>query len=256
MPVQTIQVHLLPQTVDAETLDGSCVIVIDVFRASTTIVHALANGARKMILVRSSEIARSLVASSPQPLLTAGEFKAVKPEGFDFGNSPAEFSFESVHGRDIVFTTTIGTVALSKVVGASAVMVGCFANISAIVRAARTTGLAIQIVCAGTRNRPSLEDTLAAGAMAEMFLRTGDYTLFGDDSTRMVAMIIKDLGPSAFTDLARTSVAADRLHRLGFDHDVSTALVWDTHSVVPEVLSDETFESNPIIALQNPVASK
>ncbi len=188
--------------------------------------------------------------------MIAGEFQAVKLEGFDLGNSPAEFSCERVHGRDIVFTTTNGTVALSKVAGAAAVMVGCFANISAIVRAARTTGLAIQIVCAGTRNRPSLEDTLAAGAMAEMFLRTGDYTLFEDDSTRMVAMIIKDLGPSTLTDIARTSVAAGRLRRLGFDRDISTALVWDTHSVVPEVLSAETFESNPIIALQNPVASQ
>lgn len=250
MTKRTVHIHLLPQTLRKEDLIDACVVVIDVFRASTTIVYALANGATKVIPVAGIEDAEALAESSCEPLLIAGERNAIKLDGCDLGNSPLEYSPERVNGRAIILTTSNGTAALSHVVGASLVIVGCFANISASVAAAYESGRVVHLVCSGTNNGPSLEDALAAGAMAMALIQHETYLLSDDDLTQLVSALAERLGPVAaeFESVGRRSISARRLYRLGLEADITTALNWNTHTIVPRLVEQSTFGIPIILA--------
>lgn len=135
---------------------------------------ALSNGAAEIIPV--SEIPEALALRKADPkLLLAGErggFRIGKAQtgsiDFDFGNSPREFAAEKVKGRRIAITTTNGTRALRACTHATEVQVGSFLNMSALAkRVARSRVKDVLIVCAGTAEEASLEDTLAAGALCE-----------------------------------------------------------------------------------------
>jgi len=94
-------------------------VVVDVLRFTTSACYALANGARSIVPCETLEQALLVKAATPD-LLLAGERNAVRPEGFDFGNSPLEFTRDAVQGRDLVWTTTNGTRAITMLLGGTA----------------------------------------------------------------------------------------------------------------------------------------
>lgn len=147
---------------------GSCVVAIDVLRASTTIVTALRNGCLEAIPVATIDDARRVAASRPGALL-CGERRGKRIEGFDLGNSPHEYSRQAVDGRTLVLSTTNGTVLLKKYDGFERV-VGCFANLRTLVPwlLERSIDRGVHIACAGKLNRPGLEDIACAGAMVSL----------------------------------------------------------------------------------------
>jgi 2-phosphosulfolactate phosphatase len=140
-------------------------IVIDVLRSTSTIATALANGARAILPAASTEdalqIARSLGRDG---VLLCGERRNVRIEGFDLGNSPAEFGREVVEGRTLVMCTTNGTSALLATGGARAVYVASFLNLGAVVEELRRDGGDPVFVCAGRSGLVGLDDVLCAGA--------------------------------------------------------------------------------------------
>jgi 2-phosphosulfolactate phosphatase len=149
-------------------------VVFDILRATTTMVTALANGAREIIPV--AEIAEALSVRQQRPeVLLAGErdgwrIRADRTGGvdFDLGNSPREFTPAAVGGRTIVMTTTNGTRALRACAGAEAVLAASFLNLRATVQWLRDRNPAsVILVCGGTHEEPALEDILAAGAVCE-----------------------------------------------------------------------------------------
>lgn len=148
------------------------IIVIDVLRCSTTIVTALTNGAESIIPTKSVKKARMLHKSHPEYLL-AGERRGIKPKGFDFGNSPLEFSSEVIKGKDIILTTTSGTKAIVLSKDAKWVLIGTFTNAKAVAKTAFTItekeGIGISIVLSGKEGKFSLEDFLCAGLLVEKF---------------------------------------------------------------------------------------
>lgn len=156
-------------------LSKTVCVVFDVLRATSSMLNALANGAEAVIPV--SEIPEALAVRKEHPKVAlAGERGGVRirnaqPGGidFDFGNSPREFQGDSVRGKTIAWTTTNGTRALRASVGAKHVFIGSFANLHALaawVRESRPPHLLL--VCAGTGEEAAYEDTLAAGALADL----------------------------------------------------------------------------------------
>ena len=145
--------------------EGFAAVVIDVLRASTTIITALANGAARVIPLTTVEEARARREMEPGALL-GGERNAVPPPGFDLGNSPREYTPERVKDKTIILTTTNGTRACeaADTAGASAVVIGSFVNQQAVVEFCRSfrdrCSLFVQAVRA-----VSLEDSLYAGAV-------------------------------------------------------------------------------------------
>ena len=155
-------------------LGGSVCVVFDVLRATTTMVTALASGAKEIIPV--AEIAEALALRKERPeVLLAGERDGVRIRAkltgsidFDLGNSPREFTAQAVGGRTLVMTTTNGTRALRACAGAKAVLVGSFLNLRATTQWLRQHEPAgLVLVCSGTYEEPALEDILAAGAVCE-----------------------------------------------------------------------------------------
>jgi 2-phosphosulfolactate phosphatase len=147
-------------------LAGVSAVVIDVIRASTTIVTALAHGARAVRPVATPDEARALARRWPgDPALLGGERGGEPPPGFDCGNSPAEYTPERVRGRTVIFTTTNGTRALLAVEGAKQVAVGGFVNASAVVDWLGRQATEVLLVCAGETGRFCLEDAACAGLL-------------------------------------------------------------------------------------------
>ena len=149
-------------------------VVFDVLRATSTMVTALANGAREIIPV--CEIAEAVALRQARPdLLLAGERDGVRilraqtgSVDFDLGNSPREFTRERVAGRSIAMTTTNGTRALQACRGAQRVLVGSFLNLGAVAEwLARERPESLLIVCSGTHEEAAYEDVLGAGALCD-----------------------------------------------------------------------------------------
>lgn len=216
-------------------LHDRVVLVVDVLRASTSIAAALSNGARAVIPFEGVDEAitraRSLERSE---VLLAGERKMAPIPGFDLGNSPREFTADVVHGKTVVMTTSNGTAALANSVGAAEVLVGAFANYSAVLawlRAAARAGKSLTIVCAGTNGRFALEDAICAGRFVRGVARRGIQPELGDAAS-VAAMIDRRMGAD-LTVVLRDSEHGRALIDAGLGDDVTYCAGLDTHPVVP-----------------------
>src|ERR1044071_5311850 len=148
-----VDVFFTPQEVTPGGVSGRVVAVIDVLRASTSIAVALANGARTIIPLESSEEVVSRAKSLERSAVRlAGERKMGKVPGFDFRNSPLEFTKDAVEGKTLFMSTTNGTAAILAVQGARDVVIASYVNVTAVLsmlRAALRGGSDVTIVCAG-----------------------------------------------------------------------------------------------------------
>src|SRR3989442_4810711 len=164
-----IAVYFTPLGLNAGELGGRGVVVIDVLRATTTIVAAVANGAKAVVPAASSEEAVRLTANlAKDGFVLAGERKSLKIEGFGLGNSPREMTPEAVGGKTIVLATTNGTPALVAAQGGDPVLVGAAVNFKALVARARQVFAQrgeLIIVCAGRDKQFALEDAYTAGLL-------------------------------------------------------------------------------------------
>jgi 2-phosphosulfolactate phosphatase len=148
----------------AETVRAPVAVVVDVLRATSTIVQALASGYRRVLCCAEIDEARELRERLGEGVL-AGERLAQAIPGFDLGNSPAEFV--EPRGETVILTTTNGTrTIVAAAAGAEAVLVGSLLNLAAVADAARDSGAAVEVVCAGVDGRFTLDDAYCAGRIA------------------------------------------------------------------------------------------
>lgn len=163
-----VEVFLTGHTVTDADVKGHTAIVIDVLRTSSTIVTALVHGARAVIPVADMAEAGKIAANlDPSSFLMGGERGGEKIEGYHLGNSPLEYTRDTLEDRTLILNTTNGTPALVHARSAERLFVGCFLNVSRVVDAARSAGDDVALICAGWRNRISLEDTLCAGLILD-----------------------------------------------------------------------------------------
>ena len=152
-----ILVYTLPKFSNPEALAGGTAVVIDVLRASTTIIYALQAGANAVIPCQEIDEARRIAAGfSPDEKILGGERGGMPIEGFDLGNSPEEFTPERVRGKTVVFTTTNGTQALLHVKRAKRILLGAFVNATAVVQHLKGQE-DVHLLCAGTDGQPTDE---------------------------------------------------------------------------------------------------
>jgi 2-phosphosulfolactate phosphatase len=229
-----IDVALTLEEVRGMPLAGVTAIVLDVVRASTTIVTALAGGARAVVPVATPEEARVLGrGGSVGAALVGGERGGAPPPGFDHGNSPAEYAPERVRGRTVVFTTTNGTRALLALHGARRIAVGGFVNAAGVARwVAAEPGDAL-LVCAGERGRFCLEDAVCAGLLVSR-LATVDGAL--TDAARAARALWERYAGDLGAMLAHAAWA-QALVEQGRGADLPLCVALDVHDVVP-VLRD------------------
>lgn len=165
---------------------GRAAVVLDVLRASSTMITALANGARAIVLAATPGEAREHAAKLPVgSFVLGGERHGIRLEGFNFGNSPREYSRENVNGKSVVFTTTNGTEALRACAreGAASIWVGSLLNVGAIARALTESGTDGVLVGAGTEGTQGTDDAYGAGAIIAAVLELEAWEL--DDSATL-----------------------------------------------------------------------
>ena len=229
-----IDVALTLEEAHAVSLSGVTAVVLDVVRASTTIVTALAGGARAVLPVATPDEARARGrAAAAGTVLVGGERGGAPPPGFDCGNSPADYPPERVRDRTVVFTTTNGTRALLAVAGARRVAVGGFVNAAAVVRWAADEPGDVLLVCAGEKGRFCLEDAVCAGLLVAR-LAPGAEAL--TDAAR-AARALWDRYADDLPGLLADAAWAQALVGQGRGSDLPLCVALDVHDVVP-VLRD------------------
>lgn len=221
-----------PTELDPALLPGAAVVVIDVVRATTSMVEALANGARAIYPTSSAEEAVKLASSlGREDTLLCGERKGVKVEGFHLGNSPSEFGPDVVRGKRLVMSTTNGTVALADVVEARRVLACALTNLGAVADAVRGEEDVI-VLCAGRMGRFSIDDAVCAGHLLRR-LGADPQEPEHNDAARAALALAGAIDPDrAF--LAGTE-AGRALAAIGLEGDLEACGAVDLHAVVAEM---------------------
>ena len=208
------------------------IVVIDALRSGTSMLNALANGAKAFVPVESLREAYRIHHQHPDWLL-AGERGGKKPRGFDFGNSPLEYTREKVEGKTFVLTTTSGTVALSRSRKARWALVGAFLNAQAVAEKAEEIAtreeVNVSFVLAGEKGRFSLEDFLCSGAISDGF---NQESVEFSDKVQAALLSFRQ----ARNDLNNNIMQAEHakhLVKLGFKDDVDFSSQLNVSRAVP-----------------------
>ena len=232
---QMIYTYSLPAHVDPLALRSGSAIVIDVLRATTTICTALNNGCRFVIPCLSIEDAINTAAEvTPRPLL-GGERGGLPIAGFDYGNSPAEYSIENVDGHSLVFTTTNGTKAMGVCAHAQSTMLASFANLTAVRNQCQIMldqGQDLHIICAGTNGEVTEEDSLLAGAIASTCASSESIVCPTTTAAVKQWNRIENHETDIFSVLLHSN-GGRNLQSVGLESDIRLASAVDTANVLP-----------------------
>lgn len=219
----------------SEDLLNKTVIVIDVLRATSNIVTALAHGCLGIVPIETVQQAKLL--HKPEDLL-GGERFGRKLAGFHLGNSPLEYGNEAVRGKRILMTTTNGTRAVHKSQKAQTVLIASFLNASAAANAAWKLGKNTVVLCAGTQDDFSLEDGLCAGLVVDVLAdlaEKGAGSEVNDFGKAMRACYLHNR--DRLEEALFSSHNGKRLVKMGFGQDVKSCAYLNVYDLVP-VLKD------------------
>ena len=199
-------------------------VIIDVFRASNTIIAMLAQGVGSIVPVGSLKEAYRLKRENPDYLLF-GERNGLPPEGFDYGNSPAEASKLQLHGKKAIITTSAGSQGIVNASNADEILVGSFANVSTVVNYVRHKNSEnVSLVAIGCEAKVKAEED------------------------EQCALYMKNLleGNSSDFDVMKKAIlrsdGANRLKRLNQQDDLEFALKLDLYKIVPKVFKENDIE--------------
>jgi 2-phosphosulfolactate phosphatase len=227
-----VDVVLTADTLAPASVVGVTVLVIDVLRASTTIVTALTHGCRALIPVADAlEARRRAAVFAADPPLLAGERRGETIPGFDLGNSPIEVAAAPIRGRTILLTTSNGTRALLAARAAAAIGVAAMINRAAAARWGGAQGRPVVIVCAGERGSVSLEDQVCAGLLIDQ-LASEMPAVDLSPTAREAVEVARGYGKEV-SRLRQDSAWARHLIRSGREADVDVCLALDTAALVP-----------------------
>ena len=240
-----IGVAMLPQLLPAGWADQPCVaIVIDTLRFTSTACVALQAGAASIAVMSHIEAARQLATSTQPPMLLCGERHCVKIPGFDLGNSPLEYTSARVTNRQLIFSTTNGTVAVEASQAAQITALGSLLNRAAVVQWLNSQAItSAWIVCAGTDGQIAQEDVLTAGAMLDQLLCTPRKIRFVNDSAELALDAWRNVQrEDRLIEHLQTAQGGRNLIDSGFAQDVDFVAQLDRSACVP-VLQGNVFVS-------------
>jgi 2-phosphosulfolactate phosphatase len=227
-----LDVLFSPVQADELFFTGKTTVVIDVLRASSTIIAALSNGAKEVVPVGTIEFAVKVSGGifGGQTLL-GGERNTKKIEGFALGNSPSEYSKEIVSGKSIVFYSTNGSRAIVKAKYSANLFICSFNNLDAVAKHLRKLNEDVIILCSGNNNFLSLEDVVCAGMLISELSATGKNFVL-TDSSRVAMTLFKSFGKNIPRLLAETD-HGELLIDNGFEPDLKACAAINNTNVIP-----------------------
>ena len=175
-----LDVIISADNIKEEYLENKIVVVIDMLRATSVIITALKNKAREVIPILTIEEAwnkkEELMISGVSPLI-GGERKALKIEGFDFSNSPLEYTSDKVEGKSIILSTTNGTRAINLSLKAEEILIGAIINAKAVTMELEKYNKDVVFINAGTNGEFSMDDFICSGYMISLLDKIGNNDL-------------------------------------------------------------------------------
>ncbi len=230
-----LDVLVLPDELAGQSHPEPAAVVIDVIRATTSIITAFQHGCRSILPLASPHEAQSALTAAPGALL-AGEQGGERIPGFDLGNSPTEFGRATVEGRQVIMTTSNGTKALRAAGPGRTVAVGAFLNRAAVARWLVARGENGVVVCSGCEGRFSLEDVVCAGAIVDWAAGLSPLLTLGDGAR--ACRILWGRYAVDLPGLLRETAWGRRIVELGLEADLDLCARLDVTDVVPVMAGD------------------
>lgn len=235
-----VDVYFYPHGGSA-ALNDKNVVVLDVLRATSTIVTALSHGAIEVIPVLEPVEAVDLLRGiGSTDCVTGGERKGYKIEGFDFGNSPLEYTEDSISGKKVILTTTNGTKAIKWVQGAAEVLIGSYLNVSAIADYLREDQRDTVIVCSGREGNFSLEDLACAGKITAL-LKEAIPSLEMSDAAQTACWISERADQTGLEKFIGETEHGRYLKEIGMASDIKACSALDQHPILPHYRNGKIY---------------
>jgi 2-phosphosulfolactate phosphatase len=226
--MRKIEVCFSPELIHLHRLSGKIVVVVDIFRATSTMVAALAHGVKEILPFADLESCRKM---QEKGFLIGGERDGLTAPGFEMGNSPVAYLSGEYAGRKLAMTTTNGTQAIEKSRGAGEILIGAFPNIQATVNYIQGQDCDVLIHCAGWKGRFNLEDSLYAGALVKSLEASHAPD---EDGALAMKSLFERVGDDLKGYLSQAS-HAKRLQNHGIEADIDFCLTWDLYPIVVRV---------------------
>lgn len=227
-----IDVCLSPELLNLYNLDGKIVVVVDVLRATSCMITALAEGVTEIHPVASLDECRGLKVRGYR---TAAERGGEQVEGFDLGNSPLSYLNGAYAGQKVAVTTTNGTLAITKsAIYAKQVVIGGFLNLSALAEYLQSQPEDVVVLCAGWKGKVNMEDTLFAGALVSRL--SNEYQLECD--APLAAQSLYECIKGDLYGYMQQSSHARRLSKFGVEEDIKFCLEADKYKEIPVLKGD------------------
>jgi 2-phosphosulfolactate phosphatase len=234
MSLPKLETCFSPSLLHLYDIKDSIVVIIDVFRATSTIAAAVHNGAAEIIPVDSVAKCIELGAQIPNSL-TAGERDGKVAEGLQHGNSPLEYPRAFIENKTLVLTTTNGTRLLHMCSDANEIITGSFLNLGAVCDYLVSQKKNVLLACASWKDRYNLEDSLFAGAVYDAI---GEHFEMNCDSTRAATHLYKAAKNDLYGFIQDSSHFL-RLSKFGLQYDMEYCCKINEHNVLVKLVDDK-----------------
>lgn len=228
MSIKKLETCFSPALFEAGAHQDSIVVIIDILRASSAICTAFANGAASIIPVAEVSLAMDYKSRG---YLVAAERDGFVLDFADFGNSPFNFTKEKVEGKTIVYSTTNGTGIINLTLSSFTTVIGSFLNIGALTKWLIKQDRDILLLCAGWKNRFNIEDTVCAGAIAEILMNSNNFTTICDST--FAAIDLWSLASPDLTGYIEKAAQRSRLRDKKLDDCIEFCLTPDFTDKIP-----------------------
>ena len=228
-----IDIQFLPSPPHANLLSDRVVVVMDILRATSVIVHAMTQGASEIIPLATVEEAFRMAKAFPRGfVILGGERKNKEIPGFDLGNSPKEYTAERVKGKKLILTTTNGTRAFHAVSPGKEILAGSFLNIGAIAQRCLESNRDVFIFPSGDEGNFSLEDTLCGGMLIDLITKKETRQVSLTDASHS-AQILYQRFKDNLSEAFHLSRHGNELVNRGFEDDLAYCAQIDMTPLVP-----------------------
>ncbi len=228
-----IDIQLVPSAPNPNLLFDRAVVVIDVLRATSVVIHAMSQGASEIIPVPTVESAFQMAKAFPPGfILLGGESESKNIPGFDLGNSPREYVAERVKGKKLILTTTNGTKAFHLVSSGKEILAGSFFNLGAVARRCLELDRDLLIFPSGDEGNVSLEDTICGGMLIELMIRKEEKRISLTDASECAKILYKRFEDNLLEAFYLSRHGKELIHR-GFEEDLAYCARIDVIPLVP-----------------------
>jgi 2-phosphosulfolactate phosphatase len=228
-----IDVFFAPQPNYKGSLKEKVVVVLDILRATSTIVTALGNKAAAVVPVIEPEDADNFAKKfAPENVITGGERKGFKIHGFELGNSPLEYTEAKVGEKTIILCTSNGTRAINWARDAGEVLIGSYLNLQNVVSYLAKSRQDVVLVCSGREGVLSLEDLSCAGMIvAALNQKIKDLEM--TDTAKVAMYASQQAGLMGLREFISQTDHGRDLKELGMEEDLSFCVTVNRFNILP-----------------------